>query len=174
MYAIISCTNRPNSNSLIIANLYKKFLEVQEENAIVLSLEELPEDFMFTALYEKAGQNELFNQIMLRLKGIDKFIFIIPEYNGSFPGILKAFIDGMKYPSIFRGKKSTLTGISAGMSGGTLALSHFTDILNYLGMNVMAKKVKIPYVEQLLREDNLEGSIYEKFIKDQIIEFHNF
>ena len=77
----------------------------------------------------------------------EKFVFITPEYNGSFPGVLKAFIDGMRFPGTFEGKKCALVGISAGTQGGALAMSHLTDIFNYLGMTVLANKPRLPLLE---------------------------
>ena len=78
-----------------------------------------------------------------KLMAVKKFVFITPEYNGSFPGVLKAFIDGMRYPGTFEGKKCALVGLSAGNQGAALAMSHLTDIFNYLGMNVLAKQTSV-------------------------------
>ena len=38
----------------------------------------------------------------------EKFVFIVPEYNGSFPGVLKTFIDGLAFPDTFEQKKNVL------------------------------------------------------------------
>ena len=66
--------------------------------ATILDLRDLPEDFLVSSLYENAGKNESFNPLRTSMKDSEKFVFIVPEYNGSFPGVLKAFIDGLKFP----------------------------------------------------------------------------
>ena len=89
---------------------------------------------------------------MEKIQSCDKFVFVVPEYNGSFPGVFKAFVDGLKYPASFKDKKCALVGISSGTQGGALALSHLTDIFNYLGMNVLALKgAHSPYRNLLKR-----------------------
>jgi chromate reductase, NAD(P)H dehydrogenase (quinone) len=54
-------------------------------------LEDLPHDFVFSALYENNGKNLDYNAFHQKVKEGKKFVFIVPEYNGSFPGILKDF-----------------------------------------------------------------------------------
>ena len=41
----------------------------------------------------------------------------MPQYNGSFPGVFKAFIDGYAYPNVFKGDKAALVGVSKGFRG---------------------------------------------------------
>jgi chromate reductase, NAD(P)H dehydrogenase (quinone) len=174
MITIISGTNRLNSNSRKIAQLFQDILEEKVINSQIIDLAELPQDFLFTALYENTGKHAPFNYYLNLLKISDKFIFVVPEYNGSFPGALKAFIDGMEYPSTFLGKKCALLGLSSGMQGAGLALSHLTDILNYLGMHVLAYKPKLSHIEQHLSNGSLENERYLKMINKQIEEFLKF
>lgn len=75
MYTIISGTNRPGSNSLKIASQYKDILQSRGIEAQVVSLEGLD-------LNRKS--KELTNLEHEVLIPSAKFIFILPEYNGSF------------------------------------------------------------------------------------------
>ena len=174
MITIICTTNRRPSRSKVLAEFYQGLLKEAGQESSVMDLADLPGDFTSTALYDKAGTNEGFNQLMDQIQNCQKFIFIVPEYNGSFPGVFKAFIDGLKWPASFKDKKCALVGISSGTQGGALALSHLTDIFNYLGMNVLALKVRIPGIEGNL----VDGKITDKFTLElldmqvnQIIEF---
>ena len=45
---------------------------------------------------------------------------ITPEYNGSFPGVLKYFIDMLKFPESFVEKPVAFTGEAAGLWGARL------------------------------------------------------
>ena len=148
MVKIIVGTNRKNSVSKVIAELYQAILKERGAESEILELEHLPPDFISTALYENNGKNEGYNAFHNRVKEGKKFVFIVPEYNGSFPGILKSFIDGMTYPNTFRNKKCALVGISSGIGGGGIALSHLTDIFHYLGMHVLALNPKLSKIDQ--------------------------
>ena len=133
-----------------------------------MDLAKLPKDFAFSALYENNGKNELFNQFIAKAKDAKQYIFVVPEYNGSFPGVVKTFIDGLPYPSFLKGKYITLTGISSGTMGTALGLSHLTDILNYLGATVNPVKVRIPSIEKQFSEvDGMNDSVL-KLIKEQL------
>lgn len=170
---IISSTNRKGANSFKIAEQYQSILREHDLPSGILDLELLPKDFVFSALYDNAKRNNEFNQLQKQVNEAAKIVFVIPEYNGSFPGVLKAFVDGLDYPHSFRHKKAALVGHSAGMQGSSLALSHFTDILNYLGMHVLAMKVRLPHIDHHIDEGKLSKQ-YEALLKEQASLFVNF
>ncbi|MBN7813936.1 NADPH-dependent FMN reductase [Algoriphagus pacificus] len=167
MIKIVVGTNRKNSVSKVIAELYQAILKEKGAESEILELENLPIDFIETAMYENNGKNEEYNQFHDKLESGKKFVFIVPEYNGSFPGILKTFIDGMTYPNTFRNKKSALVGISSGIGGGGLALSHLTDIFHYLGMHVLALKPRLAKIEQNMSDNLLTNRLYLELLHTQ-------
>jgi len=173
MITLICGTNRKNSMSKMIALLYKDILKEMDMNSQILNLEDLPEDFTTSALYENAGMDESFNTFRNLMKNTQKMVFIVPEYNGSFPGVLKAFIDGLIFPDTFTDKKCALVGISSGIQGAGLALSHLTDIFNYCGMNVLAQKPKLSRIEENLTENNLSQLYHDLLVEqaEKLIEF---
>ncbi len=174
MVKIIVGTNRKNSVSKIIAELYQRILAERGAESEILELENLPADFIETALYENNGKNERYNDFHSKVKAGTKFVFVVPEYNGSFPGILKSFIDGMTYPNTFRNKKCALVGISSGIGGGGIALSHLTDIFHYLGMHVLALKPKLAKIEQNMSDHLLTNRLYLDLLQtqaDMLLEF---
>lgn len=164
---IIIGTNRLPANSRPIGLIYKEILEKKGATAQLIDLAELPEDFVFSALYKNSGKNEAFNHYRQLMSVSDKYVFLVPEYNGSFPGVLKAFIDGMEYPGTFQGKKGALVGISSGGQGGGLALSHLTDILNYCGTHVLAFKPKLSRIEQNMVENKISNPFYLDMLEQQ-------
>ncbi|WP_172796060.1 NADPH-dependent FMN reductase, partial [Roseivirga echinicomitans] len=95
-------------------------------------------------------------------------------YNGSFPGVLKTFIDGLKYPEGVRDKKAALVGISSGVQGGVFAMSHLTDIFNYLGMHVFALKPKLAAIESNFIDGKITNTLYNQLINTQIEKFIEF
>jgi chromate reductase, NAD(P)H dehydrogenase (quinone) len=166
MILIVATTNRKNSKTYKVAEYYQNLLnEFQAENEI-LSLENLPEDFAFSALYENAGKNPEFNLHKDRMDAADKFVFIVPEYNGSFPGVLKTFIDGLGWPNSLSNKKAAFVSISDGVLGGAHAISHLTDIFHYLNCTVLPILVRIPF----MKKNFSEGDIQDPFIKNLMSE----
>ena len=99
MITIVVGTNRQNSNSAKIAKYYKGILDSKfDGDTQIVDLADLPGDFVSNSLYENNGKNPEVNILREKVQNADKLVFIVPEYNGSFTGVLKTFIDGLKYP----------------------------------------------------------------------------
>jgi chromate reductase len=126
MVTIISSTNRPGSSTLKLAEYYKKQLAAKGLETGLLSLTQLPSNIVETDLYGK--RSEAFTAIQNIITATDKFLFIIPEYNGSYPGILKVFIDACSFPESFYDKKAALVGLSSGKYGNIRGIDHFTGV----------------------------------------------
>lgn len=167
MIEIISGTNRPGAISATVAQWYQDMLLQRGVESQILDLINLPKDFTVSALYDSSGSHQGFNKLADRLRHADKMVFIVPEYNNSFPGVLKAFIDGMDYPSPFKGKKCALVGVSSGVQGGGIALSHLTDIFNYLGMHVLALKPRLAEIEKNMGNGQLTNALYKQLLEEQ-------
>lgn len=154
MITILIGTNRPRSRASRIAGIYTTLLTELGAESQLLSLTDLPADFTTSALYHNAGRNEDYNLLAAKLDTGHKLVIIVPEYNGSFPGVLKAFIDGLPYPGGIRGKKAALIGLSDGGQGGLLAMSHLSDVLMYMGTAVLPQRVRLPFIGKELSADN--------------------
>ena len=174
MITIIIGTNRQHAKSRVVAGWIHEMLKEKGEDSQFVDMADLPPDVTASALYEHSGTNEAFNHLVDKMRPSEKFFFIVPEYNGSFPGVLKTFIDGQTYPSPFQGKKAALIGISSGMQGGGLALSHLTDVLHYLGMQVLAQKPKLAFIEKNLEGEGLKNALYEQLLTEQVEAFLSF
>ena len=159
MITIIVGTNRKNSVSYAVAVQYADILSERNIESAILNLRELPADYLFSALYDNVGKNKEFNKIRDLMNRSEKFVFVIPEYNGSFPGVLKAFIDGLDRAKALTDKKCALIGLSAGDQGAGLALSHFTDILNYCGTNVLAYRIRFPKITDYMTDNRINNKI---------------
>lgn len=173
MNLIISGTNRKRSNSLKVAKFYQKELSKRGEEFEILSLEDLPHDITNTDLYGK--RSEAFAEIQEKVSAAKKFVFIIPEYNGSYPGILKVFIDACAFPASFYHKKAALVGVSTGKYGNIRGVDHFTGVCNYMRMHVLPLKIHIPLIQnELNSEEEFQDPISLKFILEQIDEIERF
>jgi chromate reductase len=167
MVAVVSGPTRKESVSLKIARQYAGFLQALEQDVEIIDLQGIPRDFVFSALYENVGKNDHFNHFREVMNRAEKFAFIIPEYNGSFPGVLKVFIDGLDREKALADKKSALLGISAGDQGAGLALSHFTDILNYCGSHVLGYRIRIPNIGGKMTDNKIASPLYIDKVQKQ-------
>lgn len=173
MITIISGTNREGSYTLKLAEYYQRQLSAKGYEAGLLSLTMLPDQFIRTDLY--GNRSEAFQYIQDTITLTTKFLFIFPEYNGGFPGILKTFVDGCKFPDSFFGKKAALVGLSSGKYGNVRGVDHFTGICHYINLHVLPLRIHIPAIHleldengNLFREDTL------RFTNQQIEQFITF
>lgn len=174
MTTIIASTNRPESYTLRVAEHYQGMLRDLGIDAKILSLGNLPEKIIHPAMYENQ-KIESWQPIQNLISATEKFIFVIPEYNGSFPGILKVFIDACEFPSSFSGKKTALVGISTGKYGNVRGVDHMTGICHYMNLDVMSLKLHIPHIHKEFDENNkLFKEDTLKFTKQQIERFVKF
>jgi chromate reductase, NAD(P)H dehydrogenase (quinone) len=156
MYTIISGTNRKGSNTRKVAEQYRDMLLAKGVQATLVSLEGID-------LNRKTKEFEQLEREVLIPS--QKFIFVLPEYNGSFPGSLKVMIDLSDIRKAWWGKKALLTGVSTGRAGNLRGMEHLTGSLNYLKVVVHPNKLPISSVDKLL---NGEGYISDKSTLDAI------
>ncbi|MFM2047649.1 MAG: hypothetical protein RI955_195 [Bacteroidota bacterium] len=170
-YVIVSGTTRKGSKSLIIAKLYQQFLQQQNIESKILALENLPIE-----IFEINSDSKILKQIEEEmLIPATKFIFIVPEYNGSFPGSLKLWMDCSDIRNVFWNKKAALVGIADGRNGNIRGLDHLTGVLNYLKINVLHYKVSIPNVGKIIDENNqIMDTPIQNILLKQIEEFVKF
>ncbi len=171
---VIAGTNRPQALTKSIAIYYQNLLNTYQVESQLMDLSGLPHDFIHSALYQNAGKNEIFNQYQKAIDQSEKIIFIIPEYNGSFPGVLKTFLDGLRYPDTFHGKKVALVGLSSGIQGGLLALSHWTDIMSYLGADVLGMRIKLYQIYKHFEGGKFTLPLFEELLTEQVEKFLKF
>ncbi|MEM7105417.1 MAG: NAD(P)H-dependent oxidoreductase [Bacteroidota bacterium] len=157
MITVLACTNREQSDSIIFANQFKVFFDEKNIDSQVLNLMDLPTDFIHPGMYSQKGQSpEIQNIQKLFILPVDKFFFVVPEYNGGMPGILKLFIDACSVYELdksFKGKKAAIAGIAAGRAGNLRGMEHLTGILNFLGVTVMPNRLPISSIMRLYDEN---------------------
>jgi NAD(P)H-dependent FMN reductase len=173
MTTIIAGTNRRGSNTLKLAQYYQKQLSSKAHPSEILSLTELPDTLISTDLYGKRSDG--FIDIQEKVTLSSKFLFIIPEYNGGFPGVLKTFIDACKFPESFFSKKAALVGLSTGKYGNVRGVDHFTGICHYVNMHVLPLRIHIASIDKEFDEN---GDLFKedtvRFVNQQIDQFINY
>ncbi|MCB0518376.1 MAG: NAD(P)H-dependent oxidoreductase [Lewinellaceae bacterium] len=155
MITVISGSNRRGSEALHFARHYHTLISSLTAQPVhLLELDKIPHDWFHPAMYESDGQSE--SLVALQDKYIlpaQKFFFVVPEYNGSFPGALKLFLDACsvrEYKASFSGKKAAMAGIASGRAGNLRGLDHLTGILHHVGITVLPNPLPISSIEKLM------------------------
>jgi len=165
-YTIIAGTNRNGSNTLKVAKQYQDMLIARGIQAQLVSLEGI--DLNEKGSYLSKLEEDVFIPT-------DKFIFILPEYNGSYPGSLKTMIDMTEIRKVWWGKKALLIGVSTGRAGNLRGMDHLTGALNYLKVTVHHNKLPISSVDKLLNDAGVITDITTlKAMEHQVEEFLAF
>ncbi len=166
MYTIISATNRLGSHTENVARQYQNILKEKGIDAKIFSLKNL------NVLEMNDEFSKAENEFLIPAQ---KFIFIMPEYNGSFPGVLKAMIDTSDVKKAWWHKKALLVGISTGRAGNLRGMDQITGSLNHMKMIVHHNKLPISSIDKVMDEN---GTIINKntlqAIDQQVDEFINF
>ena len=117
MIEIIVCTNRKESNSKKLADLVLKKMSSEKADAQILNLEDLDWADVSKNVYGKENTPKSFKPFIERVNKSEGLYLICPEYNGSFPGVVKTFIDHWSYPESFEKRAVCFMGLG-GMFGG--------------------------------------------------------
>ena len=146
MYTIISGTNRTGSNTFKVAEQYRAILKAKGIEASLVSLENV------NVLVRNAAFIKMEEEVLIPT---DNFIFISPEYNGSFPGVLKMLFDTSKSHMIWWNKKALITGVSSGRAGNVRGNDHLASILNYLKITVHPNLLPISSIDTLMDKNGV-------------------
>lgn len=165
IYTVISGTNRPGSHSEKVAKQYVEILKLKGIRANLFSLRNL------NPLHRNNEVKQVEEKI---LNPTTRFIFVIPEYNGSYPGVLKTLIDNTEIRKAWHYKKALLTGVATGRAGNLRGMDHLSDTLQYLKMTVHFNKLPISRVDKLMDGEGNLDEMTLKAINHQLDEFIKF
>lgn len=149
-----------------VAGYYQKQLSARAGDVQLLSLEH-------KAIWERGTEMiELEKQYLIPA---EKFVLIMPEYNASFPGVLKVLMDNSDVKKCWWYKKAMLVGVSDGRAGNLRGLEHMTAILHYMKVHVLYDKMLLSKInEEMNKEGELLKPETKRLIDQQIEEFLKF
>jgi NAD(P)H-dependent FMN reductase len=169
---ILSSTDRPGSNALKVSTYAKNFLE-GKANVEIFSLKDFPYADVLGGKYgEDIESVKEFNDAFLDADGL---LFVVPEYNGGFPGVLKLFIDYLPFPEAMYKMPVSFIGEAAGAFGALRPVEHLQQILSYRKALIYSERMFIQRVndnfdpEKGLKSDTLQG-----LLEDQLNGFVTF
>ena len=166
MYTIVAGTNRIGSNSLKVAKEYRRMLQEKGIDAHLFSLEGLN-------LLNRNSELQRIEEEIIR--PTERFLFIAPEYNGSYPGVLKMLFDIGQPQLLWWHKKALLTGVATGRSGNVRGMEHLAGVLNYLKVSICPNLLPLSQVDKLLDEEGrLKDPATIQVVQQQIDQFINW
>ncbi|MDB6023653.1 MAG: NADPH-dependent reductase [Pedosphaera sp.] len=148
MITLIVGTNRPGSNTRKVARQVEEIYAQLKTPLQVLDLAQLPpEIFLPTSYAEKPKSFAPFADAVVKSTGL---IIVTPEYNGGMPGVLKYFIDMLKFPESFQKRPVCFIGVAAGIWGALRPIEQLQHIFGYRNAFIYPERVFLPQVNNLL------------------------
>lgn len=170
---IICGTNRPGSNTAKVASHVDAIYRALGEPTEVLDLATMPPEIFSPSSYaEKPAAFKPFADAVLNSAGLH---VVTPEYNGGIPGVLKYFIDMLKFPESFESKPVCFTGLSAGMWGALRPVEQLQAIFGYRNAYVYPVRVFAPLInERLSKEGRITDEETMTRLREQAAGFLKF
>jgi NAD(P)H-dependent FMN reductase len=169
---ILSSTDRPGSNALKVSNYVKDFMDGKTE-VDLFSLKDFPYADVVGGKYgEDIESVTAFNDAFLDADG---YLFVVPEYNGGFPGVLKVFIDYLPFPDAMYKMPVSFIGEAAGSFGALRPVEHLQQILSYRKALIYSERMFISGVgKNFDRESGLKSDMLQGLLEDQLNGFITF
>lgn len=141
--------------------------------AEIYSLEDLPPEIFSSACY--MAKPASFVSVQDRVLHAAGLHVVTPEYNGGFPGVLKYFIDMLKFPESFESKPVAFTGVAAGLWGAFRPIEQLQMIFGYRNAYQFPDRVFIPLVTgKLTAEGTLKDADIDTRLAKQAEGFAKF
>ncbi len=169
---VIPGTNRAGSQSLRLARLVESDYRALGSTTDLLELA-LGAEFLEPTAYKQPAP--AVSALVARFLKADGVVFIVPEYNGSYPGVLKLFIDMLPYPQGFDQRPCAFIGLAAGQFQGLRAVEHLQGVAGYRNAHCYAGRVFIGNSHQLL---DAAGALANRDLATRLMQqaagFHHF
>ncbi len=166
-------TNRPGSNTRKIAAHVEEVYKALGVPLHVIDLAQLPPEIFSPSSYAEKPKSFLpFSAAVLNSTGL---IVVTPEYNGGIPGILKYFIDMLKFPESFEQRPVCFVGLAAGIWGALRPVEQLQQIFGYRNAYIYPERVFISQIGSLIDANGrlTKPEILER-LKSQAEGFINF
>lgn len=178
MITVISGTNRKDARTQLVAKHYVNCLEKLGEKVHYVSLEDIQNDILHSEMFDANAMKPMLKETQDKyMLPADRWVIVSPEYNGSYPGILKLFIDALSvraYKETFVGKKVMLVGVASGRAGNLRGIDQLVGVMHHVGAFVFPKMLPISSIENLLDENAHLNKETQAAIDQQIQAFLEF
>lgn len=136
---VIPGTNRAGALSLTMAEIIAGYHREAGREVDLLDLKEMGPAFLEPTAYKQPAAEV--SAMVDRFLASDGVHFVVPEYNGSFPGVVKLFIDMLPYPAGFDRRPCAFLGLAAGQFQGLRAVEQLQLVAGYRMAYVYPRRV---------------------------------
>jgi chromate reductase, NAD(P)H dehydrogenase (quinone) len=173
MLTLLVGTNRPGSNTRKVAAHMESVYAEERVPLKVLDLAQLPSEIFASSSYgEKPASFRSFSEAILSASGL---VVVTPEYNGGMPGVLKYFIDMLKFPESFEHRPVCFIGVAAGSWGALRPVEQLQQIFGYRNAFLFPERVFLPGINDLLDANGrLTDPDLVKRLRQQAVGFIDF
>ena len=157
--AFASSTRRESFNKKLVAIAAQGAREAGAEVTLI-DLKDFPLPLFDQDLEAEQGMPENGKKLKKLFIDHDGLLIASPEYNSSFPAVLKNAIDWVSRPApgepslvAFRGKVATLMSASPGALGGLRGLVHVRSLLGNIGAIVLPDQIAVAKAHEAFQPD---------------------
>ena len=157
--AFAGSTRRDSFNKKVVSSAVKGARDAGAE-VTRIDLRDFPLPLFDQDLEAEQGMPENGKKLKKLFIDHDGLLIASPEYNSSFPAVLKNAIDWVSRPApgepslvAFRGKVATLMSASPGALGGLRGLVHVRSILGNIGVIVLPDQITVADAHEAFNPD---------------------
>lgn len=159
---VIPGSNRTGAMSLALAKVVAADHQALGHTVDVLELQ-LPPDFLLGTAYKQP--TPAVSALVARFLAADGVVFVVPEYNGSYPGVLKLFIDMLPYPAGFDRRPCAFIGLSAGQFQALRAVEHLQGVAGYRNAFMYPNRV---FIGDSFKQFTPEGALVDAKLAERL------
>lgn len=172
MKYVISGTDRADSNTMKISKYIQALYKEAGEEVGLIDMREIRSELATGPHYGSNQPGSLQAEIS-KVVHSDGLIVVCPEYNGSMPGILKYYIDHMKFPDSFEFRPVAFVGLG-GMFGGMRPVEHLQQVFGYRNAFIYPQRVFLMNVHKVMKDGALIDPVMQDLLKAQVVGFQKF
>lgn len=173
MKYIISGTNRSGSRSFQVAKLVQGIYQKNGEAVEIIDLSKFPMKELAEAPYGGKDLPPAMQDVLTKINSSEGIHFVVPEYNGSYPGALKLFIDHWQYPDSFEQRAVCFVGLG-GIFGGLRPVEHLQQVFGYRNGFIFPHRVFLRDIFKNLEGETLKDATALSLLEAQVTGFQKF
>ncbi len=172
MKYIISGTDRPGSKSLQVSRYVQALYQKKGEQVEIIDLALLKKADLDGFAYGGKITGD-WGDAIEKVNQSTGLIIVIPEYNGSYPGILKVFVDYWKYPETFEHRPVCYIGLG-GLFGGLRAVEHMQQSLGYRNTYTYPQRLFLQNIWKVFDGAQFLTPLLADLLEQQVTGFQKF
>lgn len=163
---VVQGTARTNNHSQRVAAAIVAALQQSDATVVQTSVAEHVTKAVTVPAWGEGGADTQPTAWKALVEQTDRFVFVIPEYNHSFPGEWKLLMDTL-FPE-YRGKVAFVATVSDGQFAGVRVMEHVLPVLANFKFTLGAARLHIGQVDKRITDD---GTVTDATTQERLKKF---